>query len=114
MGQRTKKDRMGELEADEGKLTCSRGSMWPPMTAVVYGPTSLEARPHITNAEYHAIRIWERACGLMKMSPDKCPDCPYVMVDGKMKIKPGNKGPAPKTTKANQVTLNRKKKAEGG
>lgn len=110
MPARTRKDRMGSLDTGEGKLTCSRGTMWPPMTAVVYGPTSLEARPHITDQQYQVIRGWEEACGLMEMDESKCPGCPYVKVDGQMKFPPGNKGPAPQTTRATKVVRNRKKK----
>jgi len=106
-----RKYRMGTLEPEEGKLySCSRGDQWPPMTAVVYGPTADEARPHVSNAEYHKIRIWESACGLMRMEEGKCLKCPFVQLNGELVKAPGMGGPKPQTTKATATATARRKK----
>ena len=97
------KDRMGILELENGdKLTCSRGTLWPPIDAIIYGD-SHQARAYVTSRVYAAIRVWEQACGIKAMSLDKCPTCPYVLRNGELVVRPGGKGLKPQTTKATKV-----------
>lgn len=98
-----RKDRMGTLKQGNGdELSCSRGTMWPPIEAIIYGG-AIEARPRISEQKYNEIRVWEQACGLRAMSPEKCPSCPYVNVNGELAVKPGGKGPKPQTVKSTKV-----------
>jgi hypothetical protein len=76
-----RKYRMGEVECKGKTLTCSRGTMWPPMEVEIYGGVE-EARVEVSSARYHAITIWQQGCGLSQVSTEKCPTCPYVLVDG--------------------------------
>ena len=82
----SKKYRMGEAGYEGKTLTCSRGTMWPPIEVEVYGGVE-EARAEVTSARYHAITIWQQGCGLTKVDPGKCPTCPYVLVDGERNVK---------------------------
>ena len=100
-----RKYRMGEAEHEGKTLTCSRGSMWPPIEVGYYGGVQ-EARAEVTNARYHAITIWQQACGLSQMDPGKCPTCPYVLVDGKRFVEKRN---TIHSTRASRIAEQRKK-----
>lgn len=79
-----KKNYVGDLEVDGKKLTCSRWQVWPPKEAFLFdGRPSQEARGEMSIDQYNRLRGWEITCGLMKMDEEKCPSCPYVLIDGK-------------------------------
>jgi len=107
-----RKYRMGELEIDGEQLTCARGDQWPPMEAVVYGPSPEDCRPHVSTALYAKINVWHQACGLLQMEAGKCPTCPYVKVDGELK-KPFGMGKKIHTTKSTEMAKNHAKKHRG-
>jgi hypothetical protein len=105
----SRKYRMGKLEIEEQELTCARGDQWPPMEAKVYGPTAEDCRPHVSSALYTKIRVWEQACGLFEMSEDKCPECPFVKVNGEL-AKPFGTGKKIHTTSATRMANALRKK----
>lgn len=107
MGRR-KKNLLGTLDIEGKHLSCSRWEMWPP-TEVLIHEDPLIVRAELGNAAYHRVRIWQGACGLMKMDPDKCPGCPYVEIDGKVAKAPGGGFHKPFTTTATRIAQLRKK-----
>jgi hypothetical protein len=101
------KYRMGSLEVGGKVLTCTRGHDWPPLEIVAYGPTAEDAREKIKPAQYERVKVWERTCGLLKMSEDKCPQCPLVARDGEPALLPGSSGPVPKTYRKPEKPIQR-------
>tara|TARA_R110000824_G_scaffold23518_5_gene84247 strand:- start:475 stop:693 length:219 start_codon:yes stop_codon:yes gene_type:complete len=69
------------------------------MAVIAYGPTAVDARDHVDEAEYERLRTWERVCGLREMDAAKCASCPYVNIDGKLAVQPGTKTHRPYATR---------------
>lgn len=105
-----KKNLVGELEIEGKKLTCSRWQVWPPKEAFLFeGRSSAEARAEMTIDQYNRLNGWENTCGLMTMAGEKCPSCPYVLVDGKP-LSPGIPNRATQSIASRkQMQLKRKK-----
>jgi len=97
-----KKYRMGSAKHENKTVTCSRGTMWPPIEVVVYGGVE-EAREEVTPARYHAITIWQQRCGLTHVNPEECLKCLYVLLDGDSPLKV--------KTKIHSTTATRKAKS---
>ena len=69
------------LSDERPDLTCAMGQVWPPIQIKVFG--SVEgARPHVDPATYDRLRVWDRACGLTAMEPERCLTCRHVIKDG--------------------------------
>ena len=62
-------------------LACQNGKLWPPKEAWV-GTEPDTIRASLGDTELARFRTWERVCGLLRMSPDKCQQCPLVIIDG--------------------------------
>lgn len=108
MGRR-KKNLVGDLDHDGDHLTCSRWESWPPIEIIQYEDPQ-QVRAELGNAAYHRVRVWQQACGLMKMDAQKCPTCPYVEVNGVLAKAPGGGFHLPRTTQATRMAQLRKKK----
>lgn len=110
MGRR-KKNLLGTLDIEGDHYECSRWEMWPPTEIIIHGD-ALEVRAEEGNAAYHKVRVWEAACGLMKMSPDKCPTCPYAKVNGVLNRAPGGGSHIPRTVQATRKAWEQRRKQE--
>jgi len=108
MGRR-RKNLIGSFSLGEDDFTCSRWEHWPPIEIIIH-EEPLRVRGELGNEAYHRVRIWEDACGLLQMSPDKCPNCPYVAVNGVLAEAAGGGGYKPQTTKATRIAAMRKKR----
>ena len=76
------------VEVGGKELSCANKE-WPPVKVLVYGEDLEEIRPMVTPSEYHKLKTWEKVCGLTAMDPEKCPGCPYVLIDGIQKTQFG-------------------------
>lgn len=70
------------LQVDGVEYKCSCADYWPPIEVEVYGGSAQDLRHTVPDLVYQRIRTWEGACGLFSMSAEKCPQCPYVQVNG--------------------------------
>jgi hypothetical protein len=72
-----------EIEAADGEtvtLLCTHRDIWPPAHARLGStPDALRAGKVIDDAKYQQLQTWEKVCGLMEMSGDKCPTCPLAL-----------------------------------
>ena len=75
------KVRMQPLEVSIGTLSCMYKEVWPPIEIEVYGSIK-EAAEYLKPPEIERLQVWETKCGLHKMTPEKCTECPYVSIDG--------------------------------
>lgn len=80
----TKKRRkhMAPLTYGGSELRCANAQFWPPIEVDVYQKSAEELRHDVPDLTYQRIKTWEQVCGIMTMSPDKCPTCPHAIVDG--------------------------------
>jgi len=74
-----KKNYVGELELQGKTFICGNWQVWPPNEVFLYGGQSAEeARGEMEIEAYTRLKIWEAACGLMKMEEEKCSTCCYL------------------------------------
>lgn len=61
-------------------IRCRHGDKWPPGWARSgQSAEALRAQGFLKDEQFERARTWERVCGLMAMSPEKCPTCPYAL-----------------------------------
>jgi hypothetical protein len=106
---RRKKNLLGTLDLNEKHYECSRWEMWPP-TEILIHEDPLEVRAELGDAAYHRVQVWQSACGLMKMSADKCPSCPYVEIDGVINKAPGGGFHIPRTIQATRKAWEKRRR----
>lgn len=77
-------------------VRCRHAADWPP-TFVQLGMSSeaLRSQGLITDLQYEQAKTWERVCGLMEMSTEKCPSCPFAMHEAETE-RPQPSRPRPK------------------
>lgn len=104
---------LGTLKRDEREFECVNWRVFPPKEVFAYGPDPLASRTHVDPIRYEQIKSWSRACGLMKMSDDKCWECPHLRASDGLEHSygPGGfKAVAPHTAKAKEPVLNTRKR----
>lgn len=80
---------MTELRGKTVTLRCTHETIWPPIHVKL--PEDLEtqrANGLLDDHKYEQIKTWERVCGLLDMSAEKCPLCPLVKVEDKKGMRP--------------------------
>lgn len=102
------KNLLGTFEQDGKTFSCSRWESWPPAEILAY-ENSETVRQVKGNEAYARARVWEQACGLLKMDPSKCVTCPFVLVDGKALTKQGSQGRPPRTVTATRMAEERRR-----
>ena len=80
---------MQPLEVRSIEYQCSNAHVWPPLEIEVYGGAAQGLRYVVDDLVYQRVKTWEQVCGLMMMSENKCPTCPFVIIDGKPLREPG-------------------------
>jgi len=71
-----------KTDGNEVTLHCTHADKWPPGHARLDEPfDSQRERGFISEAKYQRLQVWERNCGLMEMSEEKCPGCKLVLVE---------------------------------
>ena len=75
------KQKMGFLDHEGQQLSCLFGDQWPPGEVLAYGSIDL-ASPYLKEKEIQRLEVWEKVCGLLQMSADKCPSCKYMVRNG--------------------------------
>jgi len=86
---RKRKNPMQPLGVRGIEYQCSNAHVWPPLEIEVYGGTAQDLRYVVDDLVYQRVKTWEQVCGLMLMSENKCPTCPFVLIDGKPLREPG-------------------------
>ena len=99
---RRKKNLIGSFEAEGTDYTCSRWESWPPMSIILH-EDARTVRALLGDDEFNRVRVWEEACGQLKMAPDKCLACPYVLADGVLVVEPGGRGYKPRTVSSTRL-----------
>lgn len=70
---------VGDTE-ETAVLRCTHEDVWPPVHAKLgQSFENMRAGAVISNHKYEQLKTWERTCGLMEMSADKCPACPLAL-----------------------------------
>jgi hypothetical protein len=86
---------MRDTVAPDGrKLTCRNKRQWPPRSAWE-DLSFVELAAVLPEAEFTRHQSWLKHCGILKMQPEKCLNCPHVGIDGKFVTEPGIGRPAP-------------------
>jgi hypothetical protein len=99
---RRKKNLIGSFELEGSEFTCSRWEFWPPMSIILHEDV-MSVRALLGEAEFAHVRVWEEACGQLKMSPEVCTTCPYVLKDGEILVEPGGGGYKPRTVASTRL-----------
>ena len=86
---RKRKNPMPPIEIDGVEYGCGNADVWPPLEIEHLADTAEELRYTVPDLVYQRLKTWERACGILRMSEDKCPTCPFVMIDGEPATKAG-------------------------
>lgn len=73
---------MAPMTYEGSEMRCAHAQFWPPIEVEVYKKSAEELRYDVEDLTYQRIKTWEHVCGLLAMSPDKCPECPHVRRDG--------------------------------
>lgn len=102
------KNLLGTFEEEGKTFSCSRWESWPPADILAYKDCET-VREVKGNEAYARARVWEQACGLLKMDPAKCVNCPYVLADGKAVVKQGSQGRPPRTVAATRMAQEMKR-----
>ena len=75
------RDRMGTIDFDGVRLSCSMSHAWPPIQVIAYGSAE-EAKEKLPPAGVQRIAVWEKLCGLLTMDSSKCLGCKFLVRDG--------------------------------
>ena len=95
-----RRKQMPPIEIEGVEHRCGNACFWPPLEIECLGGSAEDLRYAVPDVVYQRLKTWERVCGLMEMSPSKCPSCPLLVVGGKPVKEPG-------TGKARQI-INRR------
>lgn len=86
-----------EFPSGTATLKCRNTRQWPPVAARLGGDVErLRASGEITDHQYEQGKTWVKVCGLLRMSPEKCPTCPFAVgIPGEAERVAAEKAPPP-------------------